>query len=220
MTETTQQIGIAIDRPRCPYCHDDIRPEDEKRGCAQCMTWFHEECLKELGRCTNCGDQFKKTKPAPKSKSNQIPEADLIPIERARKKISVYSDLANVLINSEQRRALKIKGLKAALTSVLISTIPFVPITIYCKMNLKPDEYMGLLVSFGVSFIGIVFVVMYSITIKNGWRNILKNATIPPGYDEYGRKKGSHFVANEDPMARARKNQRNQKRRQRKKRRS
>lgn len=217
--ESLNSNSISIDRPRCPYCHDDIRPEDEKRGCAQCMTWFHEECLQELGRCTNCGDQFKKTKPAPKVKSNPIREAELVPIERVKKKISVYSDLANALITDEQRRAIDVAGFKAGLASVLIATIPITPVAILCKMTLKPEEYLGTLVGFGVTFLISVFVVMYSLTKKNKWREILKDVDIPPGYDEYGRKKPSHATDLDDPMARARKNQRNQKRRQRKKRR-
>ena len=219
MTEETVQAGITIDRPRCPYCHDDIRAEDEKRGCVQCMTWFHEECLKELGRCTNCGDQFKKTKPAPKAKPKPIHEADLIPIERVKKKISVYSDLANDIITEEQRRAINFAGIKSGLASVMIATIPITPIAILCKMTVKSEDYLGTLVGFGVPFLISVFVVMYSLTKKNRWREILKDVDIPPGYDEYGRKKPSYVTANDDPMARARKNQRNQKRRQRKKRR-
>ncbi|HZV01562.1 MAG TPA: hypothetical protein VFF73_32920 [Planctomycetota bacterium] len=47
---------VKVERPRCPFCHDDVQAEDEKHGCATCMAWHHLECWEESGaRCATCG---------------------------------------------------------------------------------------------------------------------------------------------------------------------
>jgi hypothetical protein len=44
------------DRPRCPYCHEDLAPEMEKAGCQSCLAWHHAACWHEAGgRCATCG---------------------------------------------------------------------------------------------------------------------------------------------------------------------
>lgn len=46
--------AIKQDKQRCPYCHGDILPTEETTGCVKCSAWFHEECWREHGGCTNC----------------------------------------------------------------------------------------------------------------------------------------------------------------------
>lgn len=48
------QPQVQVNRPRCPYCHDDVGPEEEKVGCPSCMAWSHQACWEEAGRCGAC----------------------------------------------------------------------------------------------------------------------------------------------------------------------
>lgn len=45
---------------RCPYCHEDVKPRDEKQACNGCMAWHHKECWQDYGRCVICGLQEEK----------------------------------------------------------------------------------------------------------------------------------------------------------------
>lgn len=65
---------VKLSHNRCPYCHDDVRPGEEKQGCDHCMAWFHKECWTELGeRCPAChvGEQAASGREAPSSSSSQ-----------------------------------------------------------------------------------------------------------------------------------------------------
>ena len=52
---TERQREISVDRPRCPFCRDDLLAEQEKTGCSVCMAWHHAECWQEHGACCACG---------------------------------------------------------------------------------------------------------------------------------------------------------------------
>lgn len=54
MTERARE-RIEIDRPRCPYCHEDVGPDDEKTACSACMAWHHRACWTEHSACSGCG---------------------------------------------------------------------------------------------------------------------------------------------------------------------
>jgi hypothetical protein len=45
-----------VDHPRCPYCHEFVRPGDDeaKQSCGSCMAWHHAECWGEHGGCAAC----------------------------------------------------------------------------------------------------------------------------------------------------------------------
>ncbi|MGE0706671.1 MAG: hypothetical protein AB7N76_05335 [Planctomycetota bacterium] len=63
-----------VQHPRCPYCHGQVQPHERKTACDQCMTWYHEECWKELGRCASCnaaGAVAPKADGAPKQRRPQ-----------------------------------------------------------------------------------------------------------------------------------------------------
>lgn len=47
-------VTVNVQRPRCPYCHEDVTP-GEGQGCAECMGWAHDECWDEHGKCPACG---------------------------------------------------------------------------------------------------------------------------------------------------------------------
>ena len=52
--ETTKET-INRQRPRCPYCHDDVHGDGQKQGCPSCMAWHHSACWQEAGeRCSSC----------------------------------------------------------------------------------------------------------------------------------------------------------------------
>ena len=55
MTGEQSREVFHVQRPRCPFCHDDVRPEDEKAACSSCMAWHHEACWGEHGGCSACG---------------------------------------------------------------------------------------------------------------------------------------------------------------------
>jgi hypothetical protein len=47
---------IRVEHPRCPFCHEDVRAEQEKHACVACMAWHHEACWHEnRDRCATCG---------------------------------------------------------------------------------------------------------------------------------------------------------------------
>lgn len=41
-------------RARCAFCHEEV-PAPELVGCESCRTLLHDECWRELGRCTTTG---------------------------------------------------------------------------------------------------------------------------------------------------------------------
>lgn len=43
-----------VRHPRCPYCHEGVRPAQRKTACLGCMSWHHLSCWDELGRCAAC----------------------------------------------------------------------------------------------------------------------------------------------------------------------
>jgi hypothetical protein len=49
--------GIQVQHPRCPFCHEPVRPEQIKAPCHACMGWNHEACWTEHGGCAACGQK-------------------------------------------------------------------------------------------------------------------------------------------------------------------
>jgi hypothetical protein len=47
-------LDLAVQRPRCPFCHEPIELEDTKQACVECMAWHHDACWSEHGRCATC----------------------------------------------------------------------------------------------------------------------------------------------------------------------
>jgi len=50
------ELQAKIQRPRCPFCHEDVSPgDDEKTLCNDCLAVHHEACWSEHGGCSSCG---------------------------------------------------------------------------------------------------------------------------------------------------------------------
>ncbi len=49
-------LPIDAKHPRCPYCHDPVRPGavEAKRSCSACMAWHHAACWEDHGGCAAC----------------------------------------------------------------------------------------------------------------------------------------------------------------------
>lgn len=50
-------MGLAVEHPRCPYCHQGVAPREPKVACDGCMGWHHRGCWSEHGRCAACGGE-------------------------------------------------------------------------------------------------------------------------------------------------------------------
>jgi len=45
---------IRLERERCPFCREAVRPDEAKTACDACMAWHHTECWGEHGGCAAC----------------------------------------------------------------------------------------------------------------------------------------------------------------------
>ncbi|MCO5167292.1 MAG: hypothetical protein M9894_13155 [Planctomycetes bacterium] len=43
-----------VQHPRCPFCHEAVRPDHTKAACDGCMAWQHGACWDDHGRCAAC----------------------------------------------------------------------------------------------------------------------------------------------------------------------
>lgn len=55
MSEERREREVRVERDRCPFCHDAVRPTDEKVACDGCMAWHHAACWRDHGTCAACG---------------------------------------------------------------------------------------------------------------------------------------------------------------------
>ena len=68
------RVKLKINRPRCPYCHDDIKPGGDNQACHECLAWHHSECWTQHGACVGCGNRWVKD---PVSGSLSAPPLDM-----------------------------------------------------------------------------------------------------------------------------------------------
>ena len=45
---------VQVHHPQCPFCHTPVEPSESKVACDRCMSWQHEACWDEHGRCSTC----------------------------------------------------------------------------------------------------------------------------------------------------------------------
>jgi len=57
MSEDQRGRLVELPRPRCPFCRDEVGPDDPKQACGDCMAWHHGGCWTEHGGCSTCGRQ-------------------------------------------------------------------------------------------------------------------------------------------------------------------
>lgn len=154
MAEQTTNHSIQINRPRCPYCHDDIRPDEEKSGCDQCMAWFHRECWNEHGGCTNCLTQ---NPPGPPSSApvpvGRLTESPMTP--------SIHNALGYSLLTGDHRsKAFKEGMIEAAKATALIS-IPTIVLAVIAFSIIPFEVGVMLMIVYLPSFLLLIFMVMY-----------------------------------------------------------
>lgn len=62
--EIREDLDVNVERPRCPFCHDEVLPTgQEKLACTSCMAWHHQACWQEHGGCSACA-QRQETSPS------------------------------------------------------------------------------------------------------------------------------------------------------------
>jgi len=86
---------IRVDRPRCPFCRDDLLTDQEKTGCSACMAWHHTECWRSHGACSACGE--KGSGPGTAPELDPVGVAEVAALKRRGQRtqaIQRYRDLA------------------------------------------------------------------------------------------------------------------------------
>ncbi|MDF1664377.1 MAG: hypothetical protein P1V97_21610 [Planctomycetota bacterium] len=179
MNSESHRSTIQINKPRCPFCHDDIRGHEEKTGCNQCMAWFHTECWKEHGACTNCGVHSQRSESAA-SPPRRIPVPQVtesfVPLTPVEEKPSIYSAEARYYLTDEHRRHARRTGVKGGVKGVFVSLIPAVPIMAFCILCFTQEEYLSMFLFLGPIYVIVVFLFLYSVTKQNELKNALRNA--------------------------------------------
>lgn len=54
MAERIRKREVAVERVRCPFCHESIEPSEDKVACNGCMGWHHAACWSEHSGCSAC----------------------------------------------------------------------------------------------------------------------------------------------------------------------
>jgi hypothetical protein len=73
--EKRSRQQLRVEHPRCPFCHDAVRGEDEKHGCSGCMAWHHLECWRESSeRCATCRQEELEVLPDEDEELEVLPE--------------------------------------------------------------------------------------------------------------------------------------------------
>ncbi len=100
MARLESRHEVKVERPRCPFCHDDVQAEDEKHGCATCMAWHHLECWRESGeRCATCGHSELEVLPDEHDVPEVLPEpAAEYPVPRASTGVVALANFYGALV--------------------------------------------------------------------------------------------------------------------------
>ena len=124
MSEQVALNSIKVNKPRCPYCHDDIQSDDEKAGCNQCMAWFHEECWQEHGGCTSC------TSPTRPLRAPEVPRGQLTTTPQ---RPTIHHRLGYALLTPEHKKdAAKVARALAGKVAGLSLLLTCFPVLQFC----------------------------------------------------------------------------------------
>lgn len=55
MSDDQRRKLVEVPRARCPFCRDEVGPDEAKQACGDCMAWHHQTCWTEHGGCSTCG---------------------------------------------------------------------------------------------------------------------------------------------------------------------
>jgi len=104
-------VQVEVQRDRCPFCHDAVRPDQDKTACDACMAWHHKDCWANHGGCSACGEGAStEVKPNPKA------EEAVAPVQRAVRSVQPTAPLEQ----GAPRTWMGVAGLLISLTTALI----------------------------------------------------------------------------------------------------
>lgn len=127
---------VKLSHNRCPFCHDDVRPEEEKQGCDHCMAWFHKECWTELNeRCPACN----------------IGESQARPVQE-----SAPSTRRGGL-SAEAKLAIKETGYGFAITFALLSAFLCYHLAVYIALDFDWELFEGRIAGGILALLGLYF---------------------------------------------------------------
>lgn len=62
---TRPRLGARPGATRCPFCLEDVEPDEDVSVCRACLVRHHRECWDESGRCSGCGGKTALVEAAP-----------------------------------------------------------------------------------------------------------------------------------------------------------
>ncbi|MDF1664378.1 MAG: hypothetical protein P1V97_21615 [Planctomycetota bacterium] len=109
----TNTSSIKINKPCCPFCHDEFQVEQEKTGCSLCLAWFHKECWDEYGGCTSCkGARLPETTNTPR------------PVIQISMSDSIHDSSGFAILSKEDRDAARAAGRKGGIAACQVLSAP------------------------------------------------------------------------------------------------
>lgn len=117
------EVRVAGGALRCPYCHADVRREEQAWvACAGCMARHHVECWDESSRCGSCGAAERLTpdrgarslRRLPERSSESLPHSPILGGPARVRLEETFQGEASVAdapwLDSEVRRAVRLRG--------------------------------------------------------------------------------------------------------------
>jgi len=77
---------VQVHHPQCPFCHASVQPSERKVACDRCMSWQHEACWSEHGRCATC----RATVRLVRTSGPAVPEAVSLSLEPPDPELEAY----------------------------------------------------------------------------------------------------------------------------------
>ncbi|MDF1667461.1 MAG: RING finger protein, partial [Planctomycetota bacterium] len=118
----------------CPYCKGDLKESESLKTCEACQTSLHEECAKEMGRCTTVGCE----------KPFSFPGAKVVRIKETR---NTSLAAATTIEEEEQEPRVSRLGFKFSIILTVTSAIFFTIMIgeLIAPLN-QPDDLIPFLI--------------------------------------------------------------------------